>query len=323
MRILNIHVRRRVPALLFLLLILLTTPLATAVAQTTEPIIETASLRLWPEYDDPGVLVISAGTFSNTTPLPFQAAFPISAGARSIQATVNDPTKGLMNREWQVIDGKLTYELDLPDYHYEYYVDRPPSGNQREIRYTFEAPYPMKALEINVQEPARATDFSVEPAATGSFVGADGFTYHTITKSGLAQGDTFDVVIRYSKTDNALSTVGAAPAAESAAPTSAPALPAAAPVPASGGIPDWLAYVLIGAGTLGVVGVIGYILLQQRKVTTAPAPVRSKPPRPTVPAQPRPPVVGGGDAGVFCTQCGRKYGADERFCAQCGAPRRT
>ena len=102
------------------------------------------------------MLVISAGTFTDGTELPVQALFPIAAGARNIQATVNDPANGLMNREWQMKDGKLTYAVDLPEYHYEYYVDRPPSGEQRELRYTFEAPYQMNALEIAVQQPARA-----------------------------------------------------------------------------------------------------------------------------------------------------------------------
>lgn len=315
MRILNAR-PWRLPVMPLLLLLLLIAPPGAVVAQTPEPVIETASLRLWPEYDDPGVLVISAGTLSNTTPLPLTAAFPIAAGARSIQATINDPTRGLVNRDWQLVDGKLVYDLDMADYHYEYYIDRPPSGPQREIRYTFEAPYPMNALEVNIQEPARATDFSVEPAPSGSFVGSDGFTYHTITQSNLAAGDKLDVVIRYNKTDNSLSTVGAAPAAQ-AEPTIAPIAPAS--TPAAGSAADWLPYLLIGAGLLGLVAIVGYMILQRRNATAATA----KPPRPTVPAQPRPPVVGGGDAGVFCTQCGRKYGADERFCAQCGAPRRT
>ncbi len=208
---------------------------------------------------------------------PLQAAFPISQGARNIQATVNDPTRGLVNRDWQLVDGKLVYELDLADYHYEYYVDRPPSGPRREIRYTFEAPYQTNALEIAVQEPARATDFSVEPAPGGSFVGSDGFTYHTITQSDLAAGEKLDVVIRYNKTDNALSTVGAAPAAQ-AAPTAAPITPAA--TPATGSMPDWVAYALIGAGILGLVAILGYLALQRRKTSPATTTQTSRPGQP-------------------------------------------
>jgi hypothetical protein len=289
----------------------------TVMAQDSAPVIETASLRLWPEYDDPGLLVITAGSFEDATELPLQAVFPLAEGARGIQATVDDPATGLMNRQWEVVEGNLTYTLDLPDYHVEYYVDRPPSGDGREIRYTFEAPYRMKALEVAVQQPARATDFSIDPEPTNSFVGSDGFTYHTFTRGDLAPGETLDVTIRYNKTDNALSTVGAAaPAGQ------APAIPEPAPEPATGGAPDWLAYLLIGAGALGVVAVAGYFLLQQRRAPAAPS--YSRPSRPTVRAESSPlrsdPT---GAAGVFCTQCGRKFGGDERFCAQCGTPRRS
>ena len=307
---------RRWPAPALLILMLVCGPIA-VMAQDSAPLIETASLRLWPEYDDPGLLVISAGSFEDSTQLPMQAAFPLPEGARGIQATVDDPATGLMNRQWEVVEGNLTYTLDLPDYHFEYYVDRPPSGEAREIRYTFKAPYRMNALEVDVQQPARATDFSVEPEPTVSFVGSDGFTYHKFTRDDLAPGEVLDITIRYNKSDNALSTVGAAaPAGQ------APAIPKPAPAPATGGMPDWLAYLLIGAGALGVVAVAGYFLLQQRRAPVAPS--SSRPSRPTVPAESR--LLRSdatGEAGVFCTQCGRKFGADERFCAQCGTPRRS
>ena len=123
-----------------------------------------ASLKLWPEYDDPGVLVILSGDFANDATFPQTVAFPVAEGARNIQATVNDPAKGLLSQEWQMEDGKVAYSLPQPGFHLEYYVDRPVSGDQRKIVHTFEAPYPIASLEIAVQQPARATDFSVTPA---------------------------------------------------------------------------------------------------------------------------------------------------------------
>ncbi len=145
-----------------------------AVAQS-EPQIPRASLKLWPEYDDPGVLVIFAGDLADTTTLPKTVAFPVAAGARNIQATVNDATQGrLLSQEWQMDGNKVTYTLPQPGFHLEYYVDRPPSANKREIVHTFEAPYPIKSLEIAVQQPARATDFSVTPKPS-STIGRGGW----------------------------------------------------------------------------------------------------------------------------------------------------
>ena len=182
-----------------------------------------ASLKLWPEYDDPGVLVIFAGDFANDATFPQDVAFPVAEGARNIQATVNDPAKGLLSQEWQMQGGKVAYSLPQPGFHLEYYVDRPVSGDQRKIVHTFEAPYPIKSLEIAVQQPARATDFSVTPAPSRTTTGADGLTYHIINLENLAAGEKRDIAISYVKTDSGLSSpqlalTSATPAPQAAAP---------------------------------------------------------------------------------------------------------
>ncbi len=124
------------------------------VAQSTDLSIQQASLQLWPEYDDPGLLVIFSGDFADTATLPQQVVFPLAAGARNIQATANDPASGLLSQQWQLDGDKLTYTLPQSGFQIEYYVDRPPSGNAREIKHTFEAPYPIKSLQIAIQQPA-------------------------------------------------------------------------------------------------------------------------------------------------------------------------
>jgi len=58
---------------LIVLAVYLTTP---AAAQGPALAIDQASLRLWPEYDDPGLLVILSGTFTGTAKFPQQVAFP-------------------------------------------------------------------------------------------------------------------------------------------------------------------------------------------------------------------------------------------------------
>ena len=150
------------------------------------------------------MLVIFSGDFANDATFPQDVAFPVAEGARNIQATVNDPAKGLLSQEWQMQGGKVAYSLPQPGFHIEYYVDRPVSGDQREIVHTFEAPYPIKSLEIAVQQPARATDFSVTPAPSRTTTGADGLTYHIINLENLAAGEKRDIAISYVKTDSGL-----------------------------------------------------------------------------------------------------------------------
>jgi hypothetical protein len=276
-----------------------------------------ASLKLWPEYDDPGVLVIFAGDFTSDATFPQTVAFPIAEGARNIQATVNDPAKGLLSQQWQMQDGKVTYALPQPGFHIEYYVDRPPSGDKREIVHTFEAPYPIKSLEIAVQQPARATDFSVTPAPSRTTTGADGLTYHIINLENLAAGEKRDIAISYVKTDSGLTSPQLA--VTSATPVAQTGEPAASQSGLTAQT-NWLPILLIGVGLLALIGIGVYWLLSRR--SAAPPAVPVKPTVPSVPSQPAARPAPAAAAASFCTQCGRALRPDDRFCAGCGTPRK-
>ncbi len=264
-----------------------------------------ATLRLWPEYDDPGLLVILAGNFAPTVTLPQAVAFPLPQGARGIQATAQDATGQLLTQPWEIAGGKLSYTLPQTGFQIEYYVDRPPAGNQRELNYTFEAPYAIQALEITVQQPARATGFAVTPQPASSYQGDDGLTYYRINRTNLTSGEKVLFTIRYSKTDQAFSV----------APQAAGNLPAAQPAPtaAASSNPPWLAFGLIGLGLVVLAGAATYWFMQRRAATSQPAR------RTRTSVAPQPMVSG---KAVYCTQCGRQLKPEDRFCASCGSPRK-
>jgi hypothetical protein len=318
-------------ALLALLVIMLIAP-AGLNAQAPTPVIETAEIRLWPEYDDPGLLVIFSGTFAQGATFPMTAAFPVSAGARNVQATYEDASGTLINRPFEIVDGKLTYELPSGAFHYEYYVDREPSGNERQIRYVFEAPYAINNLRIAVQQPRGATGFALSPVAETTQQGTDSLTYHVVNRSNVAAGDKLEFGINYTKTDTSLSAPQLAVTSTGAAPDGAQA-----PV-ASASATDWLPWVLIGLGVALLAGILAYWLLSRRQpdpepVAPAPAPrtrigATAAKPLPTVPARPaqaavaQSPVAPAGPA-AFCHNCGNALRAEDRFCSQCGTPRRS
>lgn len=280
------------------------------VAQAPGLVIQQASLQLWPEYDDPGLLVIFSGRFTDTVAFPQQVAFPLPAGARDIQATMQDASGTLLVQPWQNVNGKLTYTLPGPAFHVEYYLDRPPSGNERELNYTFEAAYPILGLEVLLQEPARAIGFSATPQPERSFPGPDGFIYHQLTRLNLAAGDRLPITIRYTKTDQGPSVMDT----KLTGSPSAPQPTAGSPAPRE---TRWLALALIGLGGAALTGAVVYWLLQRRRPSPIPEPgSRSKP---VAPASGR---VGRDSKSAFCTQCGRQLGPDDRFCGSCGTPRR-
>jgi len=302
-------------------------------AQGAPLTIAQGSLRLWPEFDDPGLLVIFAGEFAQSGSFPQTVAFPIAAGARNIQATYRDASGTLLMREYTLTDGKLTYEVPVPTFHYEYYVDRSDTDAQREINFSFDPGYAADVLEIVVQQPARSTDFSLIPAAQSTSRGTDGLTYHTLTLSNVPAGAPVDIRIRYTKTDSNLSSPQLAVTGSTAS--------TGAGTPASASAQSWLPYVLIGVGVTALVAVLIYWLLMQRRTqpsrvakdrpangkrsastparATASARATRTAARPTVRAVTSTPA---GQSVVYCTQCGHVLEATDRFCSQCGTPRR-
>ncbi len=323
-------------AIVLLLMSVIGAGLAGTVEAQVAPIVETADLRLWPEYDDPGLLVIVSGTFAEGTALPLQAAFPIPAGARNIQATYLDDQGSLINRPFEVKDGKLTYELPTRGFHYEYYVDSAASGNERNLEYDYVAPYAVNALRVAVQQPARSSSFTLSPAAENTETGTDGLTYHVLSRRNLAAGETLGLGIKYSKTDTGLSApqMPVAPTAPAQAPATSAATSGFA---AAGGVGSLLPWLLIAFGLALGAGALLYWWTTQRRQAEASAaaaevktrgagtPARSVPPGSVPPMRTRAPQTPQptGEPVSFCTNCGHPLKTDDRFCSQCGAPRRS
>jgi hypothetical protein len=294
---------------LVMLIICLAVWAAPATAQGLGPAIGEASLRLWPEYDDPGLLVILSGTFTGTATFPQQVAFPVPAGARGIQATVVTANGDLLSQPWQIVDGKLTYSLPEPAFHIEFYLDRPASGNQRDLSFTLETAYAIKNLAVSLQQPARATGFSATPQPEQSIQGSDGFTYYMINRADVAAGARLPFNMRYTKNDQGVSV------AQAQLDTTAPAPAAVSSSASAGGLPQWLPLLLIALGVAAMAGAVGYWFLRMRP---ADAPVPAA-------AHKRPAgQLKAGPSGkpIFCTQCGRQLAAADRFCANCGAARK-
>jgi hypothetical protein len=312
-------------ALLALLVVAIIAP-AAVFAQAPAPTIETAELRLWPEYDDPGLLVIFSGDFAAGTATPLNVAIPISAGARNVQATYQDASGTLINRPFELTDGTLTYELPASSFHIEYYVDRDPSGDDRQIKYVFEAPYAINALRVAVQQPARSSGFTLTPVADTTEQGTDGLTYHVFTRQNLAAGETLEIGANYTKTDTGLSRPQLSVTDTEAAPSAEPPVAATSPT-------DWLPWVLIGAGVALLVGILVYWLLSRRQAEPAPEPAArpvtrsaasGQKPLPTVSARPaQSPSTASERPTAFCHNCGNALKADDKFCSQCGTPRRS
>jgi hypothetical protein len=153
------------------------------------------------------------------------------------------------------------------------------------------------------------------PSSQRSVQGSDGFTSYLVDRTNMGAGDKLPVNIRYTKNDQGLSV------AQAKIDTTGSA-GAASPVGAASGrkSTDWLPIALIGLGVAMLAGAGIYWFLRIRPVPApAPIPTKSKPlsnlSRPSQPVQ--------STNAVFCTQCGHQLGSSDRFCAQCGTPRKN
>lgn len=173
----------------------------------------------------------------------------------------------------------------------------------------YKAQSPADKVTLEFQQPLKATNFSVNPPTQTTRSGTDGFKYFVQELPALSAGQTITSQVRYTKSDPNPSVL----------PTQAPVVPVPALAAPTSSIPWNNVFILVAVVMLGIVGVIGFFLLQQRsrepaRARAAPA---NRPRRNAERAAPSTPVA------AFCTQCGHGLGVDDLFCPRCGTKRRV
>lgn len=304
------------------LLLTLLFPL-TIQAQTPHQI-QNLSVEIWPEFDQPETLVIYRATLSANTSLPIEVTFQLPGYIETMHAVAVEQNSGLVDVPTDAIEMRrdgddlfLTFTTPAPNVQFEYYDPTilTKDGNTRELAYVFTAPYDIESAVIQVQQPAQATDFKITPAATNSFVGRDGLSYHNIELSGLSSGDTIEVTASYSRATDELSVEQITlntpiPAqADPAVPTTTPT--SVQPI-------NW-GYVMIGSGVVLLLVVGGYWWWSQRQSEEE---VPRRPARSTRQRRSKPSSQADA-AGGYCYRCGTALRSDAQFCHKCGAERRS
>ncbi len=289
-------------------------PVIPADAETATPATEPPAdlriarlqLSIWPEYDDPRVLLIVRGELVPGTAFPTRVTLPIPKGAELIGAGMVSELGELLLHPHRVIPGDASdsLEITLPALRFFaelYYDPFATPGDAKRFSYTFEAPYPINQFSIAVQKPYTATEFVTEPPAmTQESEGRD-TTYHLFTYRDVAAGQATTLTVSYVKTNPEPSV----PKADNA--------PAASP--ATRGPQDrMLIYFGILAGVIAAY-VLATLLWTAYRRRHAIAATPEEPPLP-LPVPSAPPVAPA--AANFCSNCGRTLDADYAFCPGCG-----
>jgi hypothetical protein len=273
-----------------------------------------ASVRVdvWPEYDQPSVLVIYNITLSPQVSFPAVVSLRIPASAVRPHAVAMQDPAGLLNLNYETAAAgewvEVRFTTQVPDVHVEYYdPNLRRSGQRRDFTYTWPGDYPVENLSLAVQQPSSATQMGFRPSMGSGVAAEDGLIYYSYQAGSVAAGTEVNLEIWYEKPDDALTSPD----------QFQPAVPAA-PIDASTDGRVTLDQVLPWAlGGLGLL-LIAAGLLWYWQTGRNPQPVgRAGRSRHARRESPQPAPAANGDS-IFCHQCGRKAGGSDKFCRTCG-----
>lgn len=257
-------------------------------------------VQLWPEYDQPSMLVIYDFQVATSTALPSSVNIRIPKDAK-LSAVAQTAANGLVNAEydgptmvgeWQVIGVKIS---ELVAYRVEFYEPLSKNGTTRQFSYLWPADYAVDVFSVSVREPTDITQIASIPAMPKS-QGKDGATYLQKDFGAQPAGQQFTLNLTYTKTSDTLGVPQQ---------NVQPSAPLSADTPGRVMFSNYLPYIL---GVLGVILIVGGLFYFWRSSR------RGSQGRKRHPAQ----TEKEGDSDIYCHQCGARARAADRFCRVCG-----
>jgi hypothetical protein len=288
--------------LVLLLAILIVILIPTPIHAQDELHLSLVSVDIWPEYDQPAVLMIYRVTLAPETRLPVSLSLRIPSGMQINAVAVVDPIKGLINTpydnslqgQWSVI--KLsTNSLQV---QVEYYAPLVKDGITRHVVFEWPGDYVLDTMEVNFLRPLGAESVTISQAPIGTSPGQDGLTNYRLRAVNLPAGQSFILKIDYQRNTDALSISSLSVQAVT---TPGPDTPGH--ITMTGVLP----LVLAGIGMLLIVaGVIGFVVWQRgaqgAQIVKAHVPRHEE----------------NEDEFIYCHQCGKRAQPGDVFCRTCG-----
>jgi len=261
------------------------------------------SVQLWPEYDQPSMLVIVDFDVTTDTQLPAKITFGIPQEANLIAVAAYQANGDLVNA---MFDGPndnsgvqfFTISLNVgSSYRFEYYQPIMFNGNQRTFLYTWDGVYAVNSFNIRVLEPVDTLSLKSSPELS-SIRQDNGLKFHEAKPAKLAKGQSFTLNLDYEKRTNTLVSPpdGVQPSA-----------PVDENTPGRVSLNNSLLYIIGGLGLIMIVGGIVYYLQSNRPETRKVRRRTSSSPE------------NEHRTGIYCSQCGARAKVGDRFCRVCGA----
>lgn len=260
------------------------------------------SVQLWPEYDQPSMLVITDFEVTADTQFPVSVTFHIPQDANLIAVAAYDASGGLVNAvfdgpsaggEWQ----SFTITLNSAAARFEYYQPITFNGDQRIFSYLWDGTYAVDEFGIRVLEPLDTTSLITTPNLA-AIEQQDGLKYFNGDPVKLSAGEQFTLNLDYKKSTDTLITSSQGVQ---------PADPVDENTPGRVSLNNYLPYILGGLGVVMIVGGFAYYWQAGRGP--------SKKPRRRAHSSTDGEET---DEDSYCPQCGTRAKPNDRFCRVCG-----
>ena len=284
--------------LLLLLIVLFT--ISFPVSAQGEITLETLTVQLWPEFDQPAMLVIYDFTLPEDTSFPADVTLRIPVDATLI-AVAYSPAGNLLNLpyqdpveegDWQVIT--LTAEMPAV-YHIEYYAPIERQDLQREYVYLWSGDYAVNTFNVSFRPPVDTTEITTDPQMRSATTEGSALSLLEWGTSDLEAGEELPIRVTYTKSSDRLGV------------SDQPLETGEVDENTQGRVSlnNYLPYILGGLGVLLILAG-GLYFWQSSKGKSTPRRRHRR----------RDESTEGGE--VYCHQCGKRAQSGDRFCRTCG-----
>lgn len=185
-----------------------TTAATKASAKTAAISYSQIKISVWPEYDDPRVLVIMEPVLAGSVKLPAKVTFMVPKGASvNMACEITEsgahscrPLQVASNGRYDRVSFLVTSRRTL---FFEYYYDAFGGGSAPDKKFTFNyvPTHGVGSLSIDVQRPLKATNFALDPPPQRTASDQKDFTYYRYNYTSIPQDKPISVSVAYTKTD--------------------------------------------------------------------------------------------------------------------------
>jgi hypothetical protein len=266
---------------------------------------DSATINIWPEYDQPAVLIVYGLVLASNTQLPADLTIHIPSGAQINAVAVLDSNNSLVNAPYtSTVSGdwtSLKITTDSLQLQIEFYSPLDKNGPARHIDFKWYGDYAVNHFDVNFLRPFGAENVQLSTSPTEVSPGQDNLTNYRVQELNLEAGSPFSLAIDYTRNTDDLS-ISSLPV--QAASTPGPGTPGRVSMT---GVLPWM------LGALGVLligaGILGFVVWQRGGK------------EPTKRGRHR--TVSGNidvndDNAVYCHQCGKRAQSGDVFCRTCG-----